>query len=151
MPDDHWAKQLAGLIRGSILEFSEQVTDQIEMVAVDCHPWNGFLALAALTHAEALRDPALADPAEMAAWEHYDFGSTLASWTPASNLSLQMREEYSEAGNFKAGVAEAYFRACAAAVGSDEVRRSLASRWLSDTFRISVAHPDTGEEYFARL
>jgi len=50
----------------------------------------------------------------MAAWRHYDFGSALASWTPAVNLASRMREEYDGSGDSKAAVAEAYIRLCAA-------------------------------------
>src|SRR5215218_7917717 len=114
MPDRRWADELAAVVRDSLVEFSGRMTEQLEMLAVDCHPWNGVLALAALTHAETLRDPPLNDPSEMAAWRHYDFGSALASWRPAVNLASRMKEEYDGSGDSKAAVAEAYIRLCAA-------------------------------------
>lgn len=147
MAEKRWADELAGVIHNSLVECSARIGEPLAMLSVDCHPWNGVLALALLTQAEILRDPLLATPAEMAAWEHYDIGSTLASWAPASSLGSEMRDEYDGSKHSRADVAKAYFQLCAAATASDKVREALARYQLSDIFRISVCHPDTGEEY----
>jgi len=147
-PDDKWITGLSGAIANSLVEFRGKVQEQIVIFAVDCHPWNGVLDLALLTASEVKHEPLLADPAEMAAWRHFHFSSGLASWRAAAELELQMRAAYERAGEDRAGVAEDYFRACAAAVASSRVQQSLSGYKLRDDFRISVPHPDTEKEYY---
>jgi hypothetical protein len=81
----------------------------------------------------------------MAAWKHYDFASQLSSWRPVEELSRQMQIAY-EAGN-KPAVADAFLRACAAAVSSPQVVVALALLKHSDNFQVSAAHPDDDREF----
>lgn len=147
LPTHQWTARLAGLIENALREFRDQVAGQIESFAVDCHPWNGVLDLAILTHDEVVNDRLLIDPAEMAAWKHYHFGSSLASWPAVGDLASQMREAYSKS-NDRADVAEEYLRACADAVATPAVQQALSKYDLTDAFRISVCHPDTDKEYY---
>jgi len=147
MPTHQWTARLAGLIVNALSEFRGQVDGQIEAFAVDCHPWHGGLGLAMLTHDEVVNDPVLFDPAEMAAWKHFDFGSNLASWQAAADLASQMREAYYKS-NDHADVAEEYLRACADAVATPAVQQALSKYDLTDAFRIFVRHPDTDKQYY---
>ena len=116
------------------------------MLALDCHPWNGGLYLAILKRSEVVADPELADPAEMAAWELYDCGASLAEWAPVADLALQMRADYSSAAE-PSTVADTYLRACAIALQQQSVARAIRTFELAEQFRCSVAHPDDGREY----
>jgi hypothetical protein len=145
---DEWAAQLSGLIAGALDVFRGEVKDRIEIFAVDCHPWNGVLDLALLTQAEAANDPLLCDPTEMAAWRSYHFASGLACWSPASELARQMQEAYDESGEDRAATAESYLRACARAVATEGVQRSLSRYEVSEAFRICVRHPDNEAEFY---
>jgi hypothetical protein len=101
-----------------------------------------------LTHAEVANDPLLADPNEMAAWKYFHFTSPLASWKDVGDLAIRMREAYYNAASDRDKVAQDYLRACTWAVKSAEVRQALDVYDLAVPFRVSVAHPDTGEEYY---
>ena len=144
---DSWEINLSALVASTLDAYGSQFEDEIELFAVDCHPWNGILVLAILTVAEAESNPELNDTAEMAAWKYYDFASELAEWEPASKLSSSMREAYDRAETDRSVVADQFLRACAAAVRTAVVQEALTKYSLADTFRISVSHPDTGQEY----
>jgi hypothetical protein len=146
LPTRQWTTRLAALIEMALAEFRDQVQGQIDSFAVDCHPWNGVLDLAILTHDEVLNDPLLFNPAEMAAWKHYHFGAGLKSWQAAGKLASQMRETYDKSTD-RPAVAEEYLRACAAAVATTAVQQSLSRYPMTDGFRIAVRHPDTDKEY----
>jgi len=147
MTDHRWSEALASLIRNTLAAFRPSVSGPIEILAVDCQPWHGSVALAILTREEVERDPALAAPHEMAAWTHYDFQSGLAAWAPADALLATMRADYDAAGAERAAVATAYLRAAAAAATSPAVRDALNTFPLSSAFRVSVTHADTGDEF----
>jgi hypothetical protein len=66
---------LTTLISTALGEFRAVTDDEMEMFAVDCHPWNGVIVLAFLTHAELKDAPFLSEAALMAAWKYYDFGA----------------------------------------------------------------------------
>ena len=143
-----WTTRLAKVIEEALTEFRGHVQDDIEMFAVDCSPWNGFLGLALLTGAEVEQDSLLHDPAEMAAWKYFDFGSGLRSWAPTGELGRQMQQEYQAANDAHDAIAERFFRACAEALAADGVQQELRRYSLGKTFRISVCHPDSGQEYY---
>ena len=145
---DEWTMTLAGVIANALVDFRQNVHDRVVIFAVDCHPWNGVLGLAFLTDAEVEDDPLLSDPAEMAVWKHFDFASGLSSWQHAAELAMQMRAAYEKTAEDRAGIAEGYFRACAVAVASRVVQEALSRYDLRDPFKISVAHPDTGIEFY---
>jgi hypothetical protein len=144
-----WSTQLATAIQNALIDFRAQIDDQVEMFAIDCHPWNGVLVLAMLTRSETKSDILLADPAEMAAWKHYDFGANLETWRRGNKLTLQMKADYERAGESRVSVAESYLRACSDAVASDVVQLALSNFDRAIGFRISVAHPDSGMEFYS--
>lgn len=145
---DEWAAQLSKLIAGTLDACRGEVRDRIEIFAVDCHPWNGVLDLALLTQAEAEEDPLLCEPLEMAAWRLYHLGAGRECWRPASVLACQMKEAYDGSGEGRAATAEIYLRACAKAVATEVVQRSLSRYQVSDRFRICVRHPDSETEFY---
>jgi len=147
VPTHQWTTRLAESILNALIEFRGEVEGKIDALAVDCHPWNGVLDLAILTQNEVVADPLLSEPAEMAAWKHYHFGSNLTAWRTVTELAAQMREEYSKSTD-RVNVAHEYLQACAAAVAMSGVRQALSSYELTDAFRISVRHPDTEKEYY---
>jgi hypothetical protein len=147
VPDD-WMPRLSAAIAATVREFASGLGDTpVALLAVDCHPWHGSVGLSVLTAAEADADGLLADPAEMAAWRHYDFSAGLASWQPAAPLGRSMRAAYEAAADRRAA-AEAFFRACAEAVACPEAVAALGSLQRRGDFRISVACPDDGREFF---
>lgn len=148
LPPEEWTTRLAAAMAAAVVEFARQVRgSRFVLVAVDCHPWHGTIHLAALTEAEAAADPLLADPAEMAAWTHFRFTSTLGSWRHAEGLAREMRAAYDAAAD-KREVAEAFLRACARAAASMEFTDAVQFLDKGDTFRLSVPHPDDGREFF---
>jgi hypothetical protein len=144
----NWTSDLAAAIAQALREFSLRVgSGPLAMLALDCHPWNGSIGLAALTASEAAADRSLANPAEMAAWRHFDFARELPSWEVVSELGKLMKSEY-EAGD-RPAVAAAFLQSCATALTSQRVRESLKRFRLAEAFRLSVAHPDDGREFVA--
>ena len=144
-----WVARLADTIAAAVREFAPAVgDDRVALFAVDCHPWHGMLGLAVLTADEAGTDPELNNPAEMAAWRHYDFASGLAAGCAFIPLGAEMRSAYYEAGD-RPGTAVAYLRACAAAAAGPTVAAALDLFKRADGFRLSVAHPDSGREFVA--
>jgi hypothetical protein len=143
-----WAKQLARAVAATLQEYRAHLRDTpIALFAVDCHPWNGFLGLALLTAEEANADGQLADPAEMAAWRHYNFSNGLAAWHPAAVLGREMQEAYAAASDRKVA-ADAFLKACALAMASAEAAAAIELLDRDNRFRISVAHPDGGQEFY---
>ena len=148
VPGD-WVARMADTIAAAVREFAPIVgDDRITLFAVDCHPWHGMLGLAVLTADEAATDPELNDPAEMAAWRHYDFASGLAAGRALIPLGAEMRSAYYEAGD-RPATAEAYLRACVSAAASPTVAAALDQFKRADGFRLSVTHPDSGREFVA--
>jgi hypothetical protein len=144
---DEWVTRLAEAIAAAVQDFAPVLGDEpVALFAVDCHPWHGRLGLAVLTSAELAGDSTLADPAEMAEWEHYDFTCDQETGKPFEPLGQEMRSAYEQAED-KAGAAEAFLRACAAAVTSDQVTAALALMKRDVGFRVSVAHPDSDQEF----
>jgi hypothetical protein len=147
VPED-WMPRLSAAIAATVREFASELCDTpVALLAVDCHPWHGSIGLSVLTAAEADADGLLADPAEMAAWRHYDFSAGRASWQPAAGLGGSMRAAYEAAADRRAA-SEAFFRACAEAVATPEAAVAVESLRRAGDFRISVACPDEGREFF---
>jgi hypothetical protein len=145
VPED-WTARLAAAIAAALSDFAARPSaEAVAMLAVDCHPWHGSLALALLTTAEAETDPLLADPAEMAAWRYYDFARDLPCWQSVAQLGAEMRAAY-DAGE-RPAVAIAFLRACTAAVLSPQAGAALRRLSQARGFRLSVAHPDNGQEF----
>lgn len=145
VPGD-WTPRLAEAIAGAVREFAPTLDGAaVVLLALDCHPWNGTLGLSALTAAEVEADSLLNDPAEMAAWKHYDFAARLASWQPSAGLGAEMQASY-EASE-RPAIAAAFLSACAAAVLLPSVSAALTSLAQADGFRWSVTHPDSGQEF----
>ena len=82
MDYEKWQSELMTLITAALEEFRSEAEDEMEMFAVDCHPWNGTIALAFLTRSESQDDPSLRKASEMAAWRYYDFGAGLTPGAP---------------------------------------------------------------------
>ncbi len=132
-------------------ELAVAIEDQVDTFAVDCHPWNGIIALAILTQSEINNDPLLYQLCEMASWRYYNFGASLESWQQTSDLALQMKIDYERAGENRALIAEGYLHACSSAVASNVVQAALSTIDRTDSLRISVAHPDSGLELYKKL
>ena len=116
------------------------------MLAVDCHPWDGILELSLLTLKEVQEDKLLFDVEEMAAWTFFQFSKSLSSWEPSIKLAKEMQSSYSNASDKKTLAKEAFIL-CAKAMRSPSVEQALSDLKKSSDFKISVANPDTGEEY----
>jgi hypothetical protein len=115
------------------------------MLALDCHPWHGSIGIAALTAKEVAADPALDDPAVMAAWRFFDFARDFDSWQVTTVLAQEMKSAYYSAD--RPAVVEAFFSGCAAAITSDAVGEAIEGFTRVDGFGLSVAHPDNGHEF----
>ncbi|QDU75393.1 hypothetical protein Pan97_24250 [Bremerella volcania] len=134
--------ELTSIIAKTLNAYHSVPGESIKIVALDFHPWNGFLALAILTESEVATDPLLDDLTEMAAWKHYDFGANLDDWDVNSILT-EMKAIYDEIQD-----AQLLFQCCASAMASASVQQALSRYSLADGFRISVANPDDNVEYF---
>ena len=144
---EEYQRDLTTLISTALGQFRTGINDEMEMFAVDCHPWNGVIVLAFLTRAELNDAPFLAEVAEMAAWKYYDFGADLPCWHSSSEIGSRMRTEYEEAGANRSTVATQFFRVRAQVVASKPVQDVLFTYRLTDKFKITIPHPDTDEEY----
>lgn len=107
-----------------------------------------MVGLAILTGEELANNRMLAEPAEMAAWRHYDFASQLAAGRSFIPLGEQMRSAYYQAEN-RPRTAEAFLEACAVAVTAPPVTAALELLKREKGFRISVTHPDSNREFVA--
>ena len=145
---NQWQNSLAKLIVEALAEFRDRADDEMELFAVDCHPWNGVIVLAFLTESELKDSPFLSEVAEMAAWKYYDFGAGLASWQPVSEIASAMRTAYAVAGENRQEVANQFLHGCAAAVVSKQVQDALSAFRLAKGFKVSIPHPDSGDEYY---
>lgn len=145
---DQWQSQIADIIATVLREYRGNIDDELEQFAVDCHPWNGVIALALLTHEELESTPFLSEPGEMAAWKHYNCGSSLPVSQRITALALQMRTAYESAEINRASVANQFFRRCALAVAAQPVQDALSTYRLSVRFKITIPHPDSNEDFF---
>jgi hypothetical protein len=145
---EQYRHDLTTLVSTALREFRAGIDDEMEIFAMDCHPWNGVIVLAFLTHVEVNDAPFLAEVVEMAAWKYYDFGADLPCWHSALDIGSRMRTEYEEAGVKRSAVATEFFQACAQAVASKQVQDVLFTYQLTEKFKITIPHPDTGEEYY---
>ncbi|MGE0493011.1 MAG: hypothetical protein AB7S38_27615 [Vulcanimicrobiota bacterium] len=132
-----WRDQLTPCLTGVLAELPVS-PDEIAMLVLDLHPWEGHLELCLLTRDEARQDPALRSVEESAAWQHFAFSEELVSWAPTAALAARMRADYEQAGQ-KAVVGRAYFEACAEA---------MAQAYAGLKFPILLSHPDDGEVFF---
>lgn len=149
---DAWTRRLAAALASAIAEAAAELRGvPVVRLAVDCHPWNGILLLAVLTAAEADADAALLDPREMAAWDRHAMSDRLPAWALVEALEWEMRAAYESAaqtaGDHKV-VAEAYFRACAAAAANPEVAAALDLFERDPRFRVTITHPDNNREFY---
>ena len=140
---------LSDVLAATLTDASSRFDDEeIVMLAIDCHPWDGTLALAILTADDVKDDPLLDDPEEMAAWPRFGFAAEIPAWREASALAKEMAARYAAAPDQRA-VASEIFRETAGALSSAIAGGALRGYRLAPTFRVSVAHPDSGEEFFA--
>ncbi len=148
VPSD-WTPRLAAAVADAIREFAPTLRGSpVVLLAVDCHPWHGSVDLAVLTAGEVAADAGLADPADMAAWQHYCFSDRLAAWRPVAALGAEARRGYEAAADPQAA-AEAFMRACAAATAHPEVVAAAELLERAAGFRFTVTHPDDGREFVA--
>ena len=145
---EKWINDVADFFSNALQEFQSQANDEMEVFAVDCHPWNGVLVLAFLTHSEVEESPFLAEVGEMAAWRNYDFASGLSCLQRASDLGSQMRDVYEQAGEDRSRVGERFLEGCAAAVAAKRVQEVLSKYKLSCSFKITIPHPDSEKDYY---
>lgn len=144
----NWENKLADVLSSSLAIFRNENEDEMEMFAVDCHPWNGIIALAFLTHSELKDAPYLSEASEIAAWKNYNFTAKLETSESLSTVGLEMRTEYETSGGDKSSIVKLFLRSCAAAVASKKVQDVLSTYRLSGSFKITIPHPDSNEEYF---
>jgi hypothetical protein len=149
VPDD-WTPRLASAIVSAVQEFSTQMCGEpVAAFDIGCFPWHGFVELSVLTATELDADPALLEPREVAAWRYYNFSGGVASWTATAELGRRMAEAYYAADDgTRAATAESFMRACALAVASPQVGAALDSFARDQRFRLRVAHPDSGREFW---
>jgi hypothetical protein len=146
VPED-WTDRFAATVAATVHGFTIQPLGKLALFAVDCHPWNGFLGLAILTTEEAESDNSLLDIEEMAAWRHYHFSNTLPTWSPAEVLGHEMQEAYEAAGDRRTAARD-FLNACARAMHYTNVVEAIELLKHDGAFRISVVHPDDGEEFY---
>ena len=145
--NETWTSDLAGIIAATIAELAPKFAgESIAMLAVDCHPWHGTLALCVLTESECADDPELRDPAEMAAWKFFDCSDGVAAWSATTGMGDSMRASYDSADD-SAHTATTYLQSCADALSHSRVADVLSNVNVSSGFRLSVTHPDDGTEY----
>ncbi|VTR97016.1 hypothetical protein [Tuwongella immobilis] len=142
---EKWRSSLLQFVSTALSDFREQVSEQMEQFALDCHPWNGSIILAFLTTAEVQESPFLAEAEEMAAWKYYDFASVRSSSHP--DVGQLMQDVYNQYDD-KAVGAELFFKGCADVMASTAIQEALSKYNTSNSFTISVPHPDTGKEYY---
>ncbi|MBN9523814.1 hypothetical protein J0H58_35770 [bacterium] len=149
VPGD-WTPQLASAVAAALREFgaSGRCTSPLVVLDVGCFPWHGSVELSALTAADLSADPVLAEPGEQAAWPHYNLASGLSAWAAADEPGRRMQEAYYADDEARAATAEAYMRACAAALATPQVTAALESLARDPRFRVRVAHPDSGREFW---
>jgi hypothetical protein len=146
IPDD-WIARLADSIAAAIQEIAPLLANEsIALFAVDCHPWHGMVGLAILTSEELARNSLLAEPSEMAEWQHYDFACQLAAGKSFIPLGEEMRSAYYQAED-RPRMAEAFLKACAVAATTPQVTAALELLKREKNFRISVTHPDSNREF----
>lgn len=144
----HWIERATAVFFSALAEAAPRISSvELVMLAVDCHPWNGHLGLALLTSDEVLEDPLLASVDEMAAWKHFNFSDQLAAWSGAAVLAEAMQLRYDSATD-KAAAARASLLETAEALVSAVRAGALRPYNLAANFRVSVAHPDSGEEFY---
>lgn len=144
-----WQSELAASISEALVEFRPRADDAMEVLALDCHPWNGEIGLSFLTNLESETSPAIADLSEMASWKYFDFTAELIAWKSAMRVGSSMRPLYEgveEADRKK--VVRRFLLHCAQAVASKHVQSALATYTLAANFKITVQHPDTCEEFY---
>lgn len=146
---DIWQIELANSISEALYEFRPSVDDAMEILALDCHPWNGEIGMSFLTHLESENAPALADLSEMASWKYFDFTAGLIAWEPALRIASSMRPLYERAEEAdRKNVVRRLLHYAARALDSRHVQIALATFALATDFRITVQHPDTCEEFY---
>ena len=143
-----WSNRFASAISATLESLRDSVGETpLAMLAIDCHPWNGGLYIAILKQSEVESDPNLGDPEEMASWDLYDCADSLDEWSSVVDLAEEMESAYRE-NEDPSVVAEDYMKLCVRALKSDRVQAAVATFQLGEGFRFSVAHPDTGHEYY---
>lgn len=143
-----WKAVLSDLMARALEKFREETDDEMQIFAVDCHPWHGAVVLAFLTHTEFKEDPAMASLGEMATWKYYDFASGLSAWKAAAEIGAIMRKEYENTQAKKGEVSIEFLQMCAQAIHSHRVNEALRRFEVAENFKITVPHPDTDDEYY---
>ena len=138
-----WSNKLTACFTTTIRESAKRAHGRpVSMFAVDFHPWHGAIYLALLLEEEIDGDPELHTPEEMAAWELYDCSNGIPAWNQALDFTKQLRaldpneNDYLRAYRFISSIISAL---------ETEIRSTYM---IGRGFRISVAHPDTLEEFF---
>ncbi len=146
----NWTASLTKLIVLAVKEFQDSVKpDPIVMFDLGCYPWNGLLELSALTAAELKHTQILNDAHEIAAWRFYNFSRQLFSWTEAAKLGAQMKAVY-EAEPDRNLVTTQFLKLCEKAILVPSVIESIEQLNPNEQVRISIIHPDTGEDFLKK-
>lgn len=145
---DLWATELSRFIVLALEEFRGSLEDEVLVtLAFDVFPWHGELELSALTREELEKDPCLDNPSEIATWKHFQFSKDLESWKDANLLTEFMQKQYAAAENPQ-GEAELFFKTAAKVLRTEEIKEALAMFHSTQPVRITLSHPDTGEEFY---
>lgn len=124
------------------------IEGDLEMLSIDFHPWNGLLEYSILTQVEADEDPLLKDSEEMAAWKLFHVSNRSDIWKEqSSEIAYVLKISYEKTEN-KKEMLESEYKEIVSAMQSKAVISSLSELNLSETFQISVANLDSGDEYY---
>jgi hypothetical protein len=146
----NWASDLSAPIAEALGAFIDTHPDEpISVFSIGCYPWHGSIELSLLTTEEELANPELQSFREMAAWKYYHFAKKYASWKITNGLGRQMKDVYYDDEDTEPNqVTLAFLKACSTAVASSAVAEKIDRLNRSKGFRITITHPDTGEEFF---
>jgi hypothetical protein len=146
-PDKYQAfvRQMTVLISNTLVSFRNNMEEQVIKLALDFHPWNGFIGIALLTNREVQIDPLLDNVNEMAAWKYYNFGEKIDEWAGMNAVAEQMKLVYEYDMD-----SDDLFKCCAEAMASSSVQQAVSHYHIAERFTISVAHPDDLREYYVQ-
>lgn len=138
------------IISSSLNDLIDYLSNEgdLDMFAIDFHPWDGLIEYSVLTKSEVEEDPLLKNSEEMADWKFFHVSSESSVWRDGiSQIAHDIKISYEEAEN-KVEMIEAEYKCIVSAMESENVQSSLAELSLSQSFRISIANPDSGDEYY---
>ena len=125
---EEWKHELAEIAVLTLADFRRHVGgDEFAMLAVECRPSDGWIALSMLLTSEAMLDPSIADPAGTRSWKHEGIERRYGMWRLAAGVERMMQEPYHCAAEVdQPALAAAFRQACFDAIRSVRVEAELA-------------------------